>query len=101
MDATGRLRPQSSIKEIKPGVFNVRDRILARPPLTQGHAPNLQHTAQPSAPDTHHAQAPPAASHPLPNTTPHRSNVARAIGPTHSITQPRADVLVVVEDVVG
>ena len=30
-----------------------------------------------------------------------RSNVARAIGTTHTITQPRADVLVVVEDVVG
>ena len=36
-----------------------------------------------------------------PNTTRTRSNVARAIGTTHTITQPRADVLVVVEDVVG
>ena len=29
------------------------------------------------------------------------SNLARAIGSSHTITQPRADVLVVVEDVVG
>ena len=33
-------------------------------------------------------------------TTPHRSNVARAIGTSHTITQPWADVLVMVEDVV-
>src|SRR5215510_7236372 len=32
---------------------------------------------------------------------PHRSSIAGAIGTTHTITQPRADVLVVVEDVVG
>ena len=35
------------------------------------------------------------------DTAPHRSNIARAIGTTRTLTQPRADVLVVVEDVVG
>src|SRR5512145_2874522 len=34
-------------------------------------------------------------------TTSHRSNVPRAGGTTHTITQTRADILVVVENVVG
>jgi len=58
------------------------------------------HTAQPSARYAPHPGASGSVS-PSSNTTPRRSKIARAIGTTHIITQHRADVPVVVEDVPG